>query len=361
MQRNAAIDKLRILLTMLVIFHHAAIIYGGSGGWYWREEDNATNLLLVGFNAINQSYFMGFFFLLAGYFTPPSFNRKGPGPFMVERLLRMGVPLLVYFFVISPFTIALANNTAGESIWVRWWAMTTAHEFEPGPLWFLAALLLCATGFTLWKLCCPNYIQSFKAFPQVKWLALAAVGIGLVSFAVRLLIPVGESILWLQLGYFPCYILLFVAGCAASHTRLLETITLKEAMPWMLISVIAIISLSFMLVKPMGNGAFEGGWNLNAIYYALWDPAVAWGVMLGLLWSFHRFFSNESYVSNFLARRIFTVYIIHPPVLVVMSMLLESWALMPLFKFLLVSTLSCIGCVVLAAIILLIPGARRIL
>src|SRR5687768_11841205 len=68
--RNAAIDHLRIVLTGLVIFHHVAIAYGGSGGWYWREEANSSQPLLLMFNATNQAFFMGVFFLFAGYYTP---------------------------------------------------------------------------------------------------------------------------------------------------------------------------------------------------------------------------------------------------------------------------------------------------
>jgi hypothetical protein len=66
--RNAAIDHIRIILTAIVIFHHVAIVYGGSGGWYWREQPNASNEALLMFNAIDQAYFMGFFFLLAVIF-----------------------------------------------------------------------------------------------------------------------------------------------------------------------------------------------------------------------------------------------------------------------------------------------------
>jgi hypothetical protein len=35
-------------------------------------------------------------FLLAGYFTPPSLEKKGSGPFLVDQLIRLGIPLLVY-------------------------------------------------------------------------------------------------------------------------------------------------------------------------------------------------------------------------------------------------------------------------
>src|SRR5262249_28734852 len=97
--RNRSIDHLRVLLTALVILHHTAIAYGGSGGWYWREEPNGSKPLLVLFNATNQSYFMGFFFLLAGYYTPGPFDRKGAGRFLADRFLRLGLPLLGYFFI----------------------------------------------------------------------------------------------------------------------------------------------------------------------------------------------------------------------------------------------------------------------
>jgi peptidoglycan/LPS O-acetylase OafA/YrhL len=68
--RNAAIDHLRVLLTCLVIFHHVAIAYGGSGGWYWREQADSSQPLLLIFNATNQSFFMGFFFLVRFGLSP---------------------------------------------------------------------------------------------------------------------------------------------------------------------------------------------------------------------------------------------------------------------------------------------------
>ena len=54
---------MRIVLTALVILHHVALVYGGSGGWYWREQPGASSPILAMFNAINQAFFMGFFFL----------------------------------------------------------------------------------------------------------------------------------------------------------------------------------------------------------------------------------------------------------------------------------------------------------
>ena len=45
---------------------------------------------------------MGFFFLLAGYFTPASLERKGYARFLGDRFLRLGLPLLAFIFILGP-------------------------------------------------------------------------------------------------------------------------------------------------------------------------------------------------------------------------------------------------------------------
>lgn len=47
---------------------------------------------------------MGAFFLLAGYFIPGSYDRKGTGPFIKDRLIRLGIPMLVFYFVLNPLS-----------------------------------------------------------------------------------------------------------------------------------------------------------------------------------------------------------------------------------------------------------------
>lgn len=132
--RNAGIDVVRIAMTMLVILHHAAISYGGSGGWFWREQPNASSPLLVMFNAINQSYFMGVFFLLAGYYTPRSFDRKGPGRYLADRLVRLGIPLLIFFVLLYPLTVALADTGVSGSLMDCWLRGVAHGPYGPGPL-----------------------------------------------------------------------------------------------------------------------------------------------------------------------------------------------------------------------------------
>src|SRR6516225_2354354 len=108
-RRDAGLDALRASLTLLVLFHHAAITYGASGDWYYTEVragHDLSSLLLSLFTGFNQAFFMGLFFLLAGYFTPGAVERHGPFAYLRERALRLGLPLLLYFLVLSPGTMA---------------------------------------------------------------------------------------------------------------------------------------------------------------------------------------------------------------------------------------------------------------
>lgn len=96
--RLVFLDNIRIYLTILVIFHHSALAYGGIGAWgiFDPAVDEISPIFLIYCNALNQTYFMSVFFLLAGYFTPRSFERKGAGRFLADRFIRLGIPIVVY-------------------------------------------------------------------------------------------------------------------------------------------------------------------------------------------------------------------------------------------------------------------------
>src|SRR5271166_3550913 len=146
-RRDAGLDALRASLTLLVLFHHTSITYGASGDWYYTEVHSGHDLssvLLSLFTGFNQAFFMGLFFLLAGYFTPGAVERHGATVYMRERAVRLGLPLIVYFLLLSPITIALAATARGRDFFTALVGNWTHGRMEPGPLWFCEALLIFA-------------------------------------------------------------------------------------------------------------------------------------------------------------------------------------------------------------------------
>lgn len=86
-KRLIFLDNLKIFFVILVIFTHVMVTYGGQGSWYYYATLNETNpvdiftiitlYMIAGFAGIFMASIMGLFFLMGGFFTPKSFDRKG--------------------------------------------------------------------------------------------------------------------------------------------------------------------------------------------------------------------------------------------------------------------------------------------
>ena len=101
-----------------------------------------------------------------------------------------------------------------------------------------------------------------------------------------------------------------------------------------------------------------GGWS--DAFYAFWEPLFAWGVILSLLVFFQRRFAALSPIGQRLARRSYLIYIIHPPILVSVSLAIRALAAPALAKFVLAGTAACFLCFLAAGALLAIPLVRRV-
>ena len=72
------LDNLRTTAITLVVLGHVAVSYGAEGDWYLHGEDRASPLafvLMLPLMAIGAALMMGLLFLIAGTFTPRSYDR----------------------------------------------------------------------------------------------------------------------------------------------------------------------------------------------------------------------------------------------------------------------------------------------
>jgi glucan biosynthesis protein C len=100
------IDHLRTAMIVLVVNMHACVTYSHVGDWYLMSEQEPTLAAKVPFivwQSMLQSFFMGLLFFLAAYFAAGSLARRGRAGFVRERLVRLGLPTLLYMLVIHPF------------------------------------------------------------------------------------------------------------------------------------------------------------------------------------------------------------------------------------------------------------------
>jgi peptidoglycan/LPS O-acetylase OafA/YrhL len=371
-QRDFYIDRLRAAMTVLVIFHHTAITYGGAGGWFYSERKPSgapSSLLLTLFCATNQAYFMGFFFLLAGFFTPGSLERKGYGRFIADRFLRLGLPLLAFILILGPLTAAIVTAAQGDGFWSTIVFLWQHKRIINGPLWFAQALLIFSLAYCAWRAAFGSPLTGTQRSPRpvlaYRWWLISAFATAAAALAIRQFVPVGENIFGLQLGYFAGYIFLFAVGIAAWRYDWLRQLSWKQARPWVISLIIAWpclpVAIAAATAHRSGSGAnFSGGFSWPAILYALWEPFVAWGLISIWLLVFREHMNQPSTFWNWLNRRAYAVYIIHPPILVGIALLLHGWAASALIKFGVTGLLACTACWLVSDPLVRLPGVRSI-
>jgi glucan biosynthesis protein C len=378
--RLTYLDNLRVILICLVILQHTAITYGALGGWVYVDpvKDEFTGILLTIFTTLAQAFFMGLFFFISGYFIPGSYDRKGILKFWKDRLLRLAVPLVVYTWLLNRipnYFAAVASGGESRSFW-DFTTQTFLTSPEEGPTWFLFALLAFCAGYTLWRLAArfipPARLAWASRLPVPDIRAILAFGIiiGGLMFGTGLFFPINATvdafgIFALMVIFFPQYILMFIAGILANRNDWLARLPGKTIRFWAWLSLGLVILVPVMFVAGgavSGSAdAYLGGLHWQSLMFILWIgfACVSFSATL-ILWLRDRK-KPQGRVMAFADPNTFAVYLVHPLVLVPLSVGFSFLPIFPLIKFVIVLTLTVILSFVLADGLRRIPGVKAIL
>ena len=376
--RVAYIDNLRVLLISLVILLHTSVTYGGEGSWYYYEVDEPGMLsfvVLTLFNAANQAFFMGMLFLLAGYFTPGSFDRKGPRRFLLDRLVRLGIPMLCYDFAISPLLVCVlwrAGQVQLAGSFGAWLGRYySSFHLGTGPLWFVETLLIFSVVYALWWVVAGRRparpAQDTGSAPSNAAIISLAVVMGMGSFLVRIWLPIGWAFgpLNLQLPFFVQYIFMFPLGVIAFRRNWLERIPTARGMLWLgvaagliLVGAPALLALGGALEGDVSQ--FKGGFHWQAFAYALLEQLLCVAMITGLIVLFRERFGGRNKLTGSAAAASYAAYVIHAPVLVLLSLALRGVTIYPLVKFAVVGSVAVVLCFLLGHALRQLPLARRV-
>lgn len=371
------VDNIRVFLTILVVLHHLMITYAGTGSWLYPEgrEDEITQAIGAWFCAANQAYFMGLFLLISAYFVPGAYDRKGAGRFLKDRLIRLGIPLAIYSWVVRPLFIYFVVKGGREGAGLTFDTWFTRLYFKVygliggGPLWFIETLLIFSLVYVVWRLAATKRSAGRPAespFPSSGAIALFALGVAAATFVVRLWFPQDTSFapLNLQFANFAQYIALFVAGLIAYRLGWLAALPEKTGRSWLIVGALLILLFPVLAI---GTGAledntpFKGGWHWQAFVSAAWESFVCVSMCVGAIYAFRRWANRQGNLARFLSRNAYAAYLIHEPVIVALAMVLSGVMLYPLLKFALVSLVAVPLCFALSALIRKIPGTDRVL
>jgi len=365
------IDNLKVMLTVLVVLHHAFITYGAPGGWYYAEKTTsvAASIPMTLFVATNQSFFMGFFFFISAYFTESSYHKKGAARFTIDRLKRLGIPLIFYSFILSPVLCFLVYRFAlGHDITYIQFLGGFHPWIDFGVLWFVAALLLFSLLYVGIMLLFKSKLSASGKMPSTLTVVLFALTLALGSYLVRSVFPVGWVLkpVGFQLGHFVQYIALFTLGIVASRGKWLNIVSYKigKGFAVMVAVMILVVFPVIYYIKEVTNSpveTFSGDGHWQSLMYACWEQFTGIFIIVALLGIARQRWNSQSMFMKNMSRATFAVYIFHPLVLISLSMLFRPLDADPAIKLLFVAPLAVIGSFVLGSLLVKIPGVKAII
>ena len=361
-------DNLRTALTALVVVHHAAIAYSDIPMWYYIEPVHdhsaiALDILLV----FDQMFFMGFFFLISGYFVPSSYDRKGGGKYLRDRLIRLGIPLVLFAIVLSPILLAghysLAKvHEAADGISLPYWKFYQ-HSISPGPMWFVELLLVfCAIYVLARRTWGGARVDQTMETGRIGWRAAIgtilgyALALAAITYLWRIVVPVGQT--WPIVGlptptYLPQYATLFVVGLIASRRGWAQCLPVPAG--WFGLALLAgAIAMVPIIAVAFGRKSVATAWTGV-------ESLAAVGIIAALFVLFRQRFNHQGQLARFMSNQAYTVYFIHPLVLVALNHACKGLHASSVGKFIIVAALAIPLCWISAYVVRSLPYAKRVL
>ena len=270
------------------------------------------------------------------------YDRKGFGPFVKERFWRLIVPTLIYMVAITPFIeyVELGNPYTGFDL--------IGFLSGTGVMWFAVALFFFSLLYGLVRLILRRPAPASGGKQLEPSLANAVVLILIISvsaFLIRIVQPIGTSILNMQLCYFASYIALFVVGILAYRNNLFAGISYRTGKRWLIggivLGFLAWLAIVILATATGTTAALNGGLTWQSAGFSLWESFVAVAMSIGLIAVFREKFNRQSHPVRTLSDNSFAVYMFHPPIIVAVTLLFSPVALNPVVKW----VLLCVICV----------------
>jgi glucan biosynthesis protein C len=336
-------DNLRLVLIAGVIGAHVASAYIIDSDWYYMERTtNAVTELAIGIIVFMGGLFgMGLLFLVAGLLTPPAFARKGLPLFVRDRVLRLGLPFVVFIAVIDPLTDYIGHRAMGQADgFIDYLGRWIRQDADAGPAWFIAALLAFSLVYAACRTVVPPRSASRRPF---EGLPLVGFGlfIALASFVTRLVWPfMSDTIFGLNLWEFPQMMAMFALGVRAAERGWAgDPIPdrLWRACRWTDVSGMEM--LLFLVAIAAGSNdenALLGGFHVQALAIPIVEATVAIGMSLWTLEWFRRRWNRSNSMSRAAGRASYAAYLVHAPAIVVLSAALRSVPVPVEIKFIVV-------------------------
>lgn len=363
--RHGSFDNLKVLLVCGVIVGHTTMAWTGMGTWVFEEphvrEPLLTLLLLV--SVVGALFAIPVFFFVAGAFTPGSLRRKGLGRFLIDRTMRLGIPMLFFVIFLSPLIEYVDSDNLG---WYRgFWAFVPFIWWPPapGPTWFLGVLLVFSAIYAVVRTIRPATAVE-PGPPRMRTLVAAVAGVAVVSYLIRLAIPLGVEFGRLALGQIAGWVAGFALGVLGAERGWFQHLGGRFGVRVRRLAFGALTLCALVIGSAAATGAsmddYAGGGTWQSLVIAVLEGALIVTMSLWLVDVFGRKFDHQGRLARTMSRAAYAAFLFHQLILVglVLASRQVPWA--PEIEFALVGSLGVALSFGVGSLLTRIPGLGRV-
>ncbi len=255
-RRHRYLDNLKVVLIAAIIAGHGIVSYATLEVWTYTEMREVTltppaEIALVVAALPFGLFLIALLFLVAGLLTVPSIDRKGPGKFARDRLVRLGVPFAVYVLMIQPAVVYALEHPLGYAPGTYWEEfLGNERILDTGPLWFVGVLLIYSLAYAGWVHLRGPGSATLARTIRAGHLALAAAVVAPASFAIRLVYPYGGDAGFTDLNFWqwPACIAVFTLGITAARRGWTDTVPDRLRRTCRAVTLVAVAAMAALMV-----------------------------------------------------------------------------------------------------------------
>ncbi len=373
--RRHYFDGVRYLMIMNVVLFHASMAYSNYAKW-WPVTESQESLALNVLLSILDVYMMPVLFFVAGVFAVPSMRRHGAGTFMIGKLGRLGIPLMLITVFSNPivsyvrhvrmhespiglFEFWLGQLRSAGDIGITFLAgrSTEAKYIDHISQWHLWFISLLIVFFALYSI---THIPALKRLrksvvidvPGSRRILLTMMVFGLVTALLvsvfgmctvpRTWVRIGPFLVF-QLTRAPIYFGLFVLGAYAYSRKWFEGRTLPGVFWIWGLAAFLLFAANLGFIAAMKNHPDMPRW-LGAVVNGVLRSFTGLAFTGFFITLCHRFLDRPSAVRRSLGDATYDIYLIHLPIVIGLQYLLQSLSISIHLKILVVFVIAFAAC-----------------
>lgn len=353
-------DNLKVFIILLMVVFHIAMGYTTWDLKWWWVNDIKKDSLFDLFVLETDVYIMPIMFMIAGYFAAVVLVKKGMTIFWQDKLRRIVIPWIGGVLFLAPLIAYshIFSRTDTPPNYFSFWANDFWGEaYEQGPLWFLGILTVFFLLLTLAYQLNPSYFKrsSQMASPSGWFFPLFALFSAIPFFVMNLFF---WNDLWMHIKYIVCIQPVRIGLClcyfglgvyAWKNCWFTREGYNPRLLPWGISAVVMLfVFLAYRVaftLPPITSSMIKAGHALTFSVFCL-------TVTFAFIALFQKVADSDAYLWRRLAANSYTIYFIHPCVVIPLAYMVQKLEVNIWIKYLGVSISTVFLCFLISEYII---------